>query len=310
MLIDGLNVYTRHFIANPTMSDLGHHVGGTAGFINGLRLLADRILPSKVFVIWEGGGSKRRRAIFPQYKFRRQPQKLNRYYEDIPDTVENRNYQITLLIELLKNTAVGQLYVSDCEADDVIGYLVKNSFKNEDIMIVSSDRDYYQLLSSRVCQWSPGQKKIITAESVKEKYGIAPQNFVSARCFIGDPADGIPGIKGAGFRTMVKRFPKVTTTEDVSVEDLLALSIEYAKESKIKIYQEINENPSIPRRNWRLMYLDINNLAASQIEKINYEIDTFQPRRNKIEFMRSLLREGINTLDADSFFMSINSALR
>jgi len=262
LIIDGLNVHTRHFIANPTMSALGHHVGGVTGFLKGIELLVQKISPQRVIVIWEGGGSPRRRAIYPDYKSKRRPQKLNRYYAgDIPDTVENRNYQIMLLIELLRLTPVNQVYVSDCEADDVIGYLIRHK-------------------------------------------------FCAARSFIGDPSDGIPGIKGAGFKTLAKRFPELNSENDVSVNDIIGLSKSRALDSKIKLFREINENHEIPKRNWKLMYLDMINLAASQIQKIEFSIDTFEPQRNKIEFMRTMIREGISTFDTDAFYMSLNSISR
>ena len=130
LLVDGLNVFTRHFVANPTMSDHGHHVGGFVGFLKGLRLLCERIRPSKVVVVWEGGGASRKRAIFKEYKQGRRPQRLNRFYEDIPDTIENRNRQVKLIVDALKNVPVVQMYVSDCEADDVIGYLAKYTFND------------------------------------------------------------------------------------------------------------------------------------------------------------------------------------
>ncbi len=306
LLVDGLNVFTRHFVANPTMSDHGHHVGGFVGFLKGLRLLCERIRPSKVVVAWEGGGSPRRRAIFKDYKKGRRPQRLNRYYEDIPDTVENRNRQVKLTVDALKNLPVIQMYVPDCEADDVIGYLAKYLFKDTQCVIVSSDKDLYQLVSDRVSQWSPGQKIFITSDIIVSKFGIHPNNFCAARCFIGDPSDGIPGIKGAGFKTMSKRFPGLQEETDVSVNDIISSALEQSKTSKIKLFDSIVENQELPRRNWKVMYLGTDNLSGNQINKICGVIDTFEPYRNKIELTRLLLREGINNFDLDSFYMSIN----
>ena len=103
LIIDGLNFFMRHFVANPTMSDHGNHVGGFVGFLKGLGHLCDRIAPSEIIVAWESGGSPRRRAIFKDYKDKRRPQKLNRYYQDdIPDTTQNRDNQITKIIEALR----------------------------------------------------------------------------------------------------------------------------------------------------------------------------------------------------------------
>jgi len=308
LIIDALNLFMRHFIANPTMSSLGHHAGGIVGFLKAIRLLADRTDPSDIIVVWEGGGSSRRRGMYSGYKAKRKPQRLNRFYgDDIPDTSQNRDTQITRIIEMIRLTPINQMYVSDCEADDVIGYLAKYKFQDRNCVIVSSDKDFYQLLSDRVTQWSPGQKAFITPSTVIGKFGIPPHNFCTARCFSGDPSDNISGIKGAGFRTLVKRFPEFAESDFASVNDILKLAQQRTLDSKIKLYDAIIENADVVKRNWKLMYLDVSNLAATQIQKVNHLIDTFEPTRNKIGLMRILVREGLSTFDADSFFMSLNA---
>lgn len=306
LLIDGLNVFTRHFVVNPTMSDHGHHVGGFVGFLKAVRLLCEKIGPTQVVVAWEGGGSARRRAIYPEYKQGRRPQKLNRFYSEIPDTYRNRDNQVSLIIEALRHVPVTQVYVSDCEADDVIGYLVKHKFADQKCVIASSDKDLYQLLTTNVIQWSPGQKAFITARHVKEKFGVHHTNFCTARCFTGDSSDGIPGIARAGFKSLSKRIPILREEQDVSVDDVVNYAGQELKNKNILLYNNIVEGAEVARRNWKIMYLGTSNLAADQIEKINYAVDTFEPQRNKIELMRMMMREGIQNFDVDSFFMTAN----
>ena len=100
LLIDGLNCFYRHFVANPSMGENGNPVGGIVGFLKGIQLLTERYSPDSVIVVWEGGGSPRRRSIDPNYKNGRRPVRLNRsHYSDIPDTVDDRNNQLKVLIE-------------------------------------------------------------------------------------------------------------------------------------------------------------------------------------------------------------------
>tara|TARA_Y100000034_G_scaffold96870_1_gene118113 strand:- start:10 stop:972 length:963 start_codon:yes stop_codon:yes gene_type:complete len=311
LLVDGLNLFIRHFVVNPTMSDLGHHIGGTVGFLKSLHHLSDRVGPSKIIVLWEGGGSSRRRAIFKEYKQGRRPQKLNRYYEDdIPDTIENRDDQVALTISLLKNTPVQQIYVPDCEADDVIGYIVKHKIRDRRVVIVSSDKDLYQLLSKNVVQWSPGQKKFITLKDVKEKFGVSVVNFCTARAFSGDKSDGLPGAPGVGFASLSKRFTDLRDDEFVSVDDILAQAKKLVEKSEIKIYTSIIENHSIAKRNWKLMFLDMMNLSASQIKKIDFSFENFQPSVNKIKLIKSLTQNGVKNFDVDSFFIALKANIR
>lgn len=311
LLIDGLNVFMRHFVVNPTLNESGHHVGGVVGFLNAIKNLSNRIGPDRIIVVWEGGGSARRRAIFKDYKKGRRPQKLNRYYQDdLPDTVENRDNQISLLISILRNTPVDQIYIEDCEADDVVGFVSKNIFREQRVVIASSDKDMYQLLDKRTIQWSPGQKKFITLKDVRDKFGISTENFCTARCFVGDSSDGLPGVPKVGFSSLAKRFPELAADEFVSVEQIVEESKIRLENSKLMIYTSIVENQSIAKRNWKLMFLDTRNLSESQIRKIESSLEMCNTQSNKMALIRELARQGIRNFDVDSFYSSVRSIAR
>ena len=309
LVVDGLNFFMRHFVANPTMSDHGNHVGGFVGFLKGLGHLCDRIAPSEIVVVWESGGSPRRRAIFKDYKDKRRPQKLNRYYQDdIPDTTQNRDNQITKIIEALRCVPATQIYVPDCEADDVISYLVQYHYKDSKCVIVSSDRDMYQLLSKRVVQWSPGQKKYITIKTLVEKYGISAVNFCTARAFIGDDSDKIDGVPRAGFASLSKRFPDLKESTFLSVNNLIDSAQEKIKNKKLKLYENMIQYSDRARRNWRLMHLDTNNLSADHIKKIKFSFENSSPSGNKMLLVKMMFREGVKNFDIDSFYASLKAS--
>ena len=311
LLVDGLNVFMRHFVVNPTLNESGLHVGGAVGFLNCLKFLSNRIGPSRIIVCWEGGGSSRRRAIFKDYKQGRRPQKLNRYYKDeLPDTVENRDSQISLIISLLRSTPVCQIYVDDCEADDIVGYLSRHVLKNEKVVIASSDKDMYQLLDKTTIQWSPGQKKFITMKDVREKFGISTLNFCTARSFAGDQSDGLPGCPRVGFSSLSKRFPELKEEKFVSVSDIVQKAKLAVEKKNLQIYTSIIENQDVAKRNWKLMFLDVSNLSASQVQKIQYGLEASSSNANKLELIRKLSKEGIKNFDVDSFYASVNSCLR
>ena len=172
---------------------------------------------------------------------------------------------------------------------------------------MSSDKDLYQLIDERVTQWSPGQKAYITSEKVKNKFGVSVPNFVTARAFIGDPSDGIKGVPHAGFKSLAKRFPELHAEDHVSVSEIVSSARILSESKKLKILESIVENEEVAITNWKLMYLDIKNLSAQQIEKIKFVLDSFEPRRNKIALMRMLSREGVNNFDVDSYFIAIKN---
>jgi len=308
LLIDGMNLFIRSFVVNPSMSSHGHHVGGIIGFINSTRKLIEDYRPEKVIIVWEGGGSTKRRKLYPEYKKKSRPQKLNRFYEDdIPNSVENRNYQVVSIINLLRCTKIRQVYIDDCEADDVIGYLAMYRFANDRKLIASSDKDFYQLLNNKTIIYSPTKKDIVTSRDVLEKYGISANNFCLAKCLCGDASDNIVGVKGAGFKTIAKRFPVFALDESLLIDDIISLSRQMNDTKRSpKVFKTIIDSEDIIRMNWKLAFLDTSTLAHFQIEKINKEIDTLAVMGNKIEMLKKLIKEGIKTVDVDRLFLSLS----
>ena len=221
LLIDGLNVFTRHFVVNPTMSDQGNHVGGLVGFLKAIRLLCDKTNPSQVIVAWEGGGSPRRRAIYPEYKHGRRPQKLNRFYSDIPDTYHNRDNQVSLIIESLRHVPIMQVYVSDCEADDVIGTLAKQAeIEGIQTYMMTPDKDFAQLVTKNTFMYRPGSRgnpnEIWDTNKVCEKFDIHNvHQVVDFLGMVGDAVDNIPGIAGVGPKTASKLLKQYNSIEKI-----------------------------------------------------------------------------------------------
>lgn len=311
--IDGLNVFMRHFAANPTKSLNNFLCGGIIGFLRNIENLCMKFKPQKVIVAWEAGGSLRRRNIDKNYKEGRRPVKLNRsqYYSDIPDTSENRDNQLKILIEILYETPVTQIYVEDCEADDIISYLVKTKKCSQKSIIVTSDKDYYQLLDDNTKIWSPNKKILIDEKYVLDKWNIPANNFCLARCFAGDVSDGIKGIKGAGIKTMIKRFPELLLQKESSISDVINESHKKVKSGcKINLYSNIIDNETQLYNNWKLMYLDSAMLSADQIKKINHQFDNKEDKVNKFKLIKIMNREGLNFFNIHSFLISVNSCLR
>jgi len=305
LIIDGQNLFIRSWAAYPQMSSHGYQMGGCIGFLKTLRRILTEIQPTKVCVAWEGGGSQRRRAIYSDYKLGRRPEKLNRFYgDDIPESEENRKHQLVCLLDMLKNTPVCQVYASDCEGDDIIAFLCTGPYRNVKKVIVSSDKDLYQLLNSNTNIYSLHKKKVLTMEDIFEEFRIKSHNFAIAKALCGDPGDNIPGIKGIGFKTISKKLPFLGTDEEIIIEDVISFCQSRSNESTL--YRRIVENRSDIERNWKLVYLDGGMLSANQVSKVQHAIDTFIPRVNKIGLIKSLVKEGIGDFDVESFFYAFN----
>lgn len=324
MVIDGMNIFIRHFVVNETMNTSGDPVGGVVGFVKYINRLVSDFVPRKVFIVWEqGGASPRRKKIFEGYKANRAKDKDTFKGLNSDDTsrkwilndTENKIKQLHLLTNILKNLPICQIYVQDTEADDVIAYLLKFRLKSENSkkMLVSSDKDFYQLLEdSSVEIYDPARKILVSADKILDEYKISPRNFCLARTMVGDTSDNIDGIDGIGLKTIAKRLPKLAETEvDYQPQDLVTFCQEYIdNKSKIKAYQDIINNKSLIERNWQLMYLDTSALSSSQIQKVEYSLENFVPRMNKLGLIKTMIDAGVVTdLDFDRLSVQLKTTL-
>ena len=307
LIVDALNLFVRSWAASPQMSPMnGHQIGGVTLFLKTLARLSREIQPKSIYIAWESGGSPHRRAIFSEYKLNRRPEKLNRFYdqEDIPDTEENRKYQLLVLVKLMKHIPACQLYAADCEGDDVVAYLCEQHFKHNPKVIVSSDKDLYQLLNEQTKIYNLHKKIFVTAETAFEEFRITPQNFAVAKALCGDTGDNVPGLKGLGFKTIAKRFPQLGLDEVVLLQDIFSYSASHLDESSV--YKKVVAQETDVKRNYRLVYLNGSMLTQSQQTRIDKVIETYVPRADKIGLMRELVKEGIRDLDLESFIYSFN----
>jgi len=300
LIVDVLNLFIRSWCAYPTMSQNGYQMGGCVGFLKTLNKLVRENSPKAVYLAWESGGSQRRRSLYSEYKMNRRPEKLNRFYgDDIPDSEENKKHQMIVLLGMLKCVPVCQLYVPDCEGDDVIAYLCRITFLNELKVIASSDKDMYQLLNERTRVYNLHKKIYTMPEDVVEEFRVQPHNFALAKALCGDHSDNIPGVKGVGFKTATRVLPFLSLEDLVTLDDVISYCNVHSDESAI--YRRIIECEVDIRRNWKLVYLDGGMLSAHQASKIDNLTNTFVPIVDRMALIKLLLKEGINDFDVFDF---------
>jgi len=324
VIIDGFNIFVRHFAANEAVTTSGDPCGGIVGFLKALYGLTIQFSPAKIYVVWEqGGGCPRRKKLYPAYKANRTKQKedfknINLSSGEKPgnrwilEDQENKLKQVKTLVESLKHLPVCQLYVADTECDDVIGYLIRTKLKSQPALkiLVSSDRDFYQLLDEPdVKIFNPADKSFHSGPLVRVKLSpteaidIPARNYALIRTLTGDASDNISGIPGLGFKTALKLFPSLLNDqEDHTIEALIVSAKSHLMDKKPKkAYQSVAAGEDVIRRNWHLMYLSSATLAYNQITKIEYTVDNFEPKIDKLGLIKSLLRAGVvSTLDFDA----------
>lgn len=304
LLVDAKNLFTRHYVVNPDMTSNGEQCGGVIGFLKTLRRLVYEQSPAQVIIAWEGGGSTKRRAIYSEYKANRKPARLNRFYEDdIPDTEDNKVWQMALLAKILKRFPVCQVYVDDCEGDDVIAHLSRVQFRDRKKIIVSNDRDFYQLLDEKTSIYSPQSKRIHTKEDVKKEFfGIQPQNFALAKALCGDKSDNIPGVKGLGFKTLVSRIPLFISDAELTISEVVEFC--NVRQDEAKVMKNVVASDDLIRTNWRLVYLGGTTLTPDQAAKVDAILAEHIPRMDMLSFMRDLVEVGVRTVENPHDFVS------
>jgi len=187
LLIDGLNTFIRAFAVNPSTNDDGIHIGGMTGFLQSIGYAIKNIKPTRVIICFDGkGGSSKRRKLFPEYKANRKVRKrLTRLssFNNQEDERISMSQQISRLVQYLDQLPVTVLAPENIEADDAMAYISQQVYPKSQFYIMSTDKDFLQLVDNRIQVWSPTKKKYYFKDTVQEDFDIPAHNFYSARRF-------------------------------------------------------------------------------------------------------------------------------
>lgn len=297
LLIDGLNTFIRSFAVNPSSNEDGVHIGGMTGFLQSVGYAVRNIKPTRVIICWDGkGGSTRRRKIFPDYKANRRVRtRLTRMsnYGNVGDEQVAMGQQIRRLTQYLETLPVTVLATENIEADDAIAYICEQIYPNSQKFIMSTDKDYLQLVNEKVQVWSPTKKKFYFEQTILDEFKVPAKNFLEYRTLLGDSSDNIPGVKGTGLKTLQKKMPIIFGDKKISVEDI----IEHAEANRndAKILALIADSGDKIRLNFDLMQLrdvDISGYAKTSIMDI---VKRDIQRLNKPKFLTMFLEDRINS---------------
>ena len=308
LIVDGLNTFIRSFAVNPSINDDGLHIGGMMGFLKSVRYSCDILKPSRCIIVFDGkDGSKRRRKLYPEYKANRKvKQRLNRNVDwgTAPqDEEQSMKQQMGRLIEYLEQLPLTLVCVDGIEADDTMAYISQQLLPKSDIMLMSTDKDFLQLVDDRVKVWSPTKKKLYTKREVLEEYGIPSRNMLTYRILDGDKSDNIGGIRGAGLKTIIKHIPQITEDGYFTAKDLLEFTEK--SDSKIKLLENIKKGSNLIKRNYLLMQLQKVDIPKHTMRKIQGAVNGDIPQLIKYRFQTMFLKDKLTTAipNLDSWIM-------
>ncbi|MGN6392738.1 MAG: DNA polymerase I [Gemmatimonadales bacterium] len=199
-LIDGYALIYRAFfamISRPLRTTKGENTSAAWGVVNFLLRLREKYRPD--YVAWvNDAGTSFREERYPDYKSTR---------EKLDDSLQaDFDRAVERICALLEAFRIPLVAIRGYEADDVIGTLAtKGAAHGLQAVIVSGDKDFYQLIGPGVCLLNPGRGGPAAVDEVwvdesngAERLGVAPNQVVDFLALVGDSSDNIPGVRGIG----------------------------------------------------------------------------------------------------------------
>ncbi|MBH0177850.1 MAG: hypothetical protein HP491_08270 [Nitrospira sp.] len=229
-LIDGSAYIYRAFFALPALNNSkGLQTNAVYGFTTTLLKIIRERHPDGIAVAFDEKGPTMRHEEFKDYKAQRPP---------MPDGMKS---QIPYIHRIVDALAIPGLRQAGYEADDLIGTLARKAEQaGYDIVIVTGDKDMFQLLTPHVRIYDPVKDKWSGEAECRERFGVEPARVVEIMGLMGDASDNIPGVKGIGEKTAMKLIAQFGTIEEllnrvgeVTPARIQALLVEQAENARM-----------------------------------------------------------------------------
>jgi len=204
-VVDGTSYIHRayHAIRNLSSSQ-GLPTNAIFGFTRMLMKLLDDKSPEYGAVAFDVSGPTFRHKIFKDYKATR------------PPMPEDMAVQIPYIKEVVHGLNLVVLEKQGYEADDIIGTIARlGQDQGYNVVIVSGDKDFRQILSENTVMWDSMNDKLTDSSTIRRDYGIEPEQIIQVMALSGDTSDNIPGIPGVGEKTAINLIQQFGSIENV-----------------------------------------------------------------------------------------------
>jgi DNA polymerase I-like protein with 3'-5' exonuclease and polymerase domains len=207
VLVDGHALFHRAFHAMPPLTtSKGELVNAVFGFTSMLLRVLSDIKPEYAVVAFDTKAPTFRHSQFTGYKAHR--------LAAAPEMID----QLPRIKEVVDALNIPIFTLEGYEADDVIGTLA-NQAVDQEVYIVTGDRDTLQLVNTHIKAYMPGKSLsevvIWDGKEFMEKYGFSPKQLVDYKALVGDASDNIPGVAGVGEVSATKLIQEFGTVEEV-----------------------------------------------------------------------------------------------
>ncbi|MDD4839431.1 MAG: DNA polymerase I [Clostridia bacterium] len=252
ILLDSNSLIHRAYHALPYLNNSkGQSTGAIYGFLNILLSIIKKEQPTHIAAAFDLKGPTFRNKMYAPYKGTRKP---------MDEALATQFEPVKKLIKLMGIKVVS---LDGYEADDILGTLAKRF--NEDTIIVTGDRDSFQLASdsTRIYWTKKGISEIeeINLEKLAEM-GFTPSSYIDYKALRGDPSDNIPGIAGVGEKTAITLLDKYKTLDKV---------LDSAQEIKGKIGETISNSREIAILSRDLATIDCDVPVDCELDEIVFD---------------------------------------
>jgi DNA polymerase I len=208
LLIDTFNFLHRAYHALPkTFTDEhGSPTNAVYGVTAMLINVFNQLQPNYTIAAMDSQKPTFRVEDFTGYKAHRKPME------------DDLAVQIPKVLEILSAFGIKQITVDGYEADDIIGTITKEVDEDVEMIIVSNDRDLWQLVNEDVTIMMPGKGNIVEwvgPDEVRARMDMEPMQIIDYKALRGDPSDNIPGVRGVGDKTATKLIKEYANIEEV-----------------------------------------------------------------------------------------------
>ena len=205
LLVDGNSLLQLGFHGLKNFQDKNTNLGAVFYFLNTIKKLITEYNFNKVVVTWDGEKNyESRRKVYKNYKIKRANKRLS------DEQTESLYSQKVRTQQYLEEIFIRQCEFIGHEADDCIAFYCLNN-DNEEVTILSNDRDLTQLVSESVNLKLLNNSEIVKkGDKIKfEKHFIPVENIKVIKIICGDSSDDISGIKGVGIKTVINTVPEI-----------------------------------------------------------------------------------------------------
>jgi DNA polymerase I len=236
LLVDGHSQAYRAFfgVKTPLSTRDGEPTTAVFGFVRKFLSVLREYDPDYAAVAFDTGDTWRH-SEFPDYKATRDSMP-----SDMPSQIER-------IVEFLTAFSIPVVTYENYEADDILGTLARQAAEQDvDVLILTGDRDMFQLISDRVrvlyTKGGPNPETVIYGlPELRERYMLAPDQFVDLKALIGDTSDNIPGVAGVGEKTAIK-FLNEYGSVDKLYENLDQISGTKTRQNLLDAREQVERN--------------------------------------------------------------------